>query len=77
MCRDGGGVRTLLVRLPDGSSAVHEVSHSLLFTINLISVGGELIEVGLLIPLCIGLGLPCFNHVVVGVGVYMILICFI
>ena len=43
MCRDVGGVRTLLNQLPAGSNAGHEVSHDLLFTIKLIRVWGEVI----------------------------------
>ena len=45
MCKDGGGVWTFLVRLPDASSAVHEVSRDLLFTAKLIRLGGKPIKV--------------------------------
>ena len=65
MCRDGGGVRTLLNQLPAGSNAMHEVPHDLLFTIKLIRVWGEVIEAVLLIPSRVGLWLPCLNYVVV------------
>ena len=44
MCRGCGGVRTLLFQLAAGSSAMHEVSHDLLFTEKLIRLSGEVIE---------------------------------
>ncbi len=58
MCRDGGGVRTLLIQLAAGSNAMHDVSHVLLFTAKLIRVGGEDVQAVLLIPACVGLGRP-------------------
>ena len=45
VCREGGGVRSLKVQLPACSSAMHEVSHDLLFTATLIRPGGEASEV--------------------------------
>ena len=58
MCRDGGGVRTLLNQLPAGSNAVHEVYHGVLFTTKLVRSGGEDIQVVSSIPACVGLGPP-------------------
>ena len=45
VCRDGGGVRTLLTQLAAGSNAVHEVSHGVLFTTKLVRSGGEDVQV--------------------------------
>ena len=41
VCRDGGRVRTYLFQLPARSSAMHEVSHDLLFTAKLLRPWGE------------------------------------
>ena len=57
MCRDGGGVRTLLIQLAAGSSAVHKVSHDLLFTAKLIRLGGGTVEAVWLNTARFGLGL--------------------
>ena len=57
VCRDGGGVRTLLIQLAAGSSAVHKVSHDLLFTAKLIRLGGGTIEAVWLNTARFGLGL--------------------
>ena len=57
MCRDGGGVRTLLIQLAVGSNAMHKVSHDLLFTAKLIRLGGETIETVWLNTARFGLGL--------------------
>ena len=58
MCKDCGGVWTLLNQLPAGSNAMHEVSHGLLFTTKLIRVWGEVILTRLSIPACVGLAPP-------------------
>ena len=62
VCKDCGRVRTLWIQLAAGSNAMHEVSHELLFTANLIRLGGETIEAVWLNTARFGLGLPCFNH---------------
>ncbi len=59
VCRDGGDVRTLLIQLAAGSSAMHKVSHDLLFTAKLIRLGGETIEAVWLNRACVVLGDPC------------------
>ena len=58
MRRDCGGVRTLLIQLPAGSNAVHEVYHGVLFTTKLVRSGGEDIQVVSSIPAGVGLGPP-------------------
>ena len=49
MCRECGGVRTSLFQLAAGSSAMHEVSHDLLFTAKLIRPWGEVAKAVLLL----------------------------
>ena len=59
MCRDCGGVRGLRFQLAAGSSAMHEVSHDLLFTEKLIRLSGEVIQAVLRIVSGRVLGSPC------------------